>query len=203
MYARNLLSSPAGHNTTTHTQTGNAFLIAREQVTTAVDHTKPDDFRKMFRYNRLVLHSFLESLDKLPAQIVSKNVEASHKSMKDIFTHILTVYDGWLNHARKGEVSGVPESELDEAFQSMEAMRRYMKHVEAGVDTLLSELDDSMLASSIRVEWMVREHSLADALMQITIEQAHHLGEIIALLWQNDIEPPEMTWIGMQESQKV
>ncbi len=168
-----------------------------------MDCTKPDDFRKMFRYNRLVLHSFLETLNKLPAEIVSKNVEASHESMKDIFTHILTVYDGWLNHARKGEASGVPDSELDEAFQSMEAMGRYMKHVEAGVDTLLLELDDSMLASSVRVEWMERKHSLADALMQITIEQAHHLGEIIALLWQHDIEPPEMTWIGVQESQKV
>ncbi len=164
---------------------------------------KADDFRRMFSYNRLVLHSFLEALNKLPPEIVSKNLEASHKSMKDIFTHILTVYDGWLNHARKGETSGVPDSELDEAFLSMEAMRRYMNHVEAGIDALLLELNDSMLDSSVKVDWMEREHSLADAFMQVTIEQAHHLGEIIALLWQHNIEPPEMTWIGLQESQKV
>jgi uncharacterized damage-inducible protein DinB len=162
-----------------------------------------DDFRRMFSYNRLVLHSFFETLNKLPMEIASKNLEASHNSMKDIFTHILTVYDGWLNHARKGETSGVPDSELDEAYLSMEAMRRYMKHVETGVDALLQELDDQMLTLPVRVDWMEREHSLADALMQVTIEQAHHLGEIIALFWQNNIEPPEMTWIGAQETQKI
>jgi uncharacterized damage-inducible protein DinB len=161
---------------------------------------KSDDFRRIFSYNRIVLHSFFETIDKLPLEIAAKNIEASHNSIAHIFTHILTVYDGWLNHARKGVESGVPESELDEAYQSMDSMRRYMKHVEAGVDALLRQLDDAMLSTPIRVEWMEREHSLADALMQVTIEQAHHLGEIIALLWQHNIEPPEMTWIMSQES---
>jgi uncharacterized damage-inducible protein DinB len=136
-------------------------------------------------------------------EIVSKNLEASHNSMKDIFTHILTVYDGWLNHARKGETSGVPDSELNDAYHSMEAMRRYMEHVETGVDALLQELDEQMLSLPVKVDWMEKEHSLADALMQVTIEQAHHLGEIIALLWQHNIEPPEMTWIGTQETRET
>jgi uncharacterized damage-inducible protein DinB len=162
-----------------------------------------DDFRRIFRYNRQVLHSFLETLDRLPPETVSRNLEASHESMRGIFTHILTVYDGWLNHARKGESSGVPESEFDEAFQSMDAMKRYMEHVEAGVDGLLRNLSDSMLASRIKVDWFEKEQSLADVLMQVTIEQAHHLGEIIALLWQHNIEPPEMTWIGVQDSRKA
>lgn len=159
-----------------------------------------DDYRRIFKYNWAVLRAFLDTLDQLPSQLVSSNLEASHNSMKDIFTHILTVYDGWLNHARSGESSGVPESELDECYQSMENMKRYMKHVESTVDKLLEGLTDSMLVHSIKVEWMDREHSLADALMQVTLEQAHHLGEIIALLWQHNIEPPEMTWIGSQET---
>jgi uncharacterized damage-inducible protein DinB len=157
-----------------------------------------EDFRRIFKYNLQVLHSFLEALERLPSETISKNFEASHNSMKDIFTHILTVYDGWLNHARKGQASGVPEAELDEAYQSMDAMKRYMQHVETGVNALLKDLSDSMLASPVRVDWFEKEQSLTDVFMQITIEQAHHLGEIIALLWQHDIEPPEMTWIGVQ-----
>jgi uncharacterized damage-inducible protein DinB len=162
-----------------------------------------EDFRRIFKYNRWVLHSFLETLDKLPSETVSKNLGASHNSMKDIFTHILTVYDGWLNHARKGKTSGVPKSESDEAFQSMDTMKRYMEHVETGVDALLRDLSDSMLVLAIKVDWFEKEQCLADVLMQITIEQAHHLGEIISLLWQQNIEPPEMTWIGVQEIHKV
>jgi hypothetical protein len=42
---------------------------------------------------------------------------------------------------------------------------------------------------------MEGEIALRDVLMQVTFEQAHHLGEIIAILWQSNIEPPEMTWI--------
>jgi len=159
-----------------------------------------DDFRRIYTYNWRVLHAFLDTLDKLPAQLVSSNLEASHLSMKDIFTHILTVYDGLLNHARDGESSGVPESELDECFQSMENMKKYMNHVEGAVDKLLENLTDSMLGHPIRVDWREKEYSLADTLMQATLEQAHHLGEIIALLWQHNIEPPEMTWIGSQET---
>jgi uncharacterized damage-inducible protein DinB len=161
---------------------------------------KADDFRRIFSYNRLVLHSFFETVGGLPVDIVSKNLEASHNSIAGIFAHILTVYDGWLNHARNGETSGVPESELDEAYRSLDGMRRYMKHVEVGVDALLEKLDDSTLGIPVKVDWVEREHSLADALMQVTIEQAHHLGEIIALLWQHNIEPPEMTWIMTQET---
>jgi uncharacterized damage-inducible protein DinB len=163
----------------------------------------PQDFRRIFKYNLWVLHSFLETLDKLPSGTVSKNLEASHNSMRDIFTHILTVYDGWLNHAGKGETSGVPESEFDEAFQSMDTMKRYMGHVETDVDALLQDLSNSLLAFPIKVDWFEKEQNLEDVLVQITIEQAHHLGEIIALLWQCNIEPPEMTWIGVQETHRV
>lgn len=161
---------------------------------------KADDFREIFKYNRWVLHSFLQALEKLPPETVSTNVEASHGSMKDVFAHILTVYDAWLNHARKGETSGVPEDELDEAFESLDGAKHFMKHVEAGVDELLRELNDSMLTLPVKVEWMERPQPLGDALMQVTIEQAHHLGELIALLWQRNIEPPEMTWIGVHET---
>jgi len=34
--------------------------------------------------------------------------------------------------------------------------------------------------------------------MQVTFEQAHHTGEFIALFWQIDVEPPEMTWIDVR-----
>jgi hypothetical protein len=38
--------------------------------------------------------------------------------------------------------------------------------------------------------------------MQVTFEQAHHTGELIALFWQQDIEPPEMTWIDVRLAMK-
>jgi uncharacterized damage-inducible protein DinB len=36
--------------------------------------------------------------------------------------------------------------------------------------------------------------SLEECLFQSFTEQLYHLGELIALLWQENIEPPRMQW---------
>ena len=51
------------------------------------------------------------------------------------------------------------------------------------------------LSKKFTAPWLEGELGFSDILMQVTFEQAHHLGEIIALLWQVNTEPPEMTWI--------
>jgi uncharacterized damage-inducible protein DinB len=40
---------------------------------------------------------------------------------------------------------------------------------------------------SVRVE---------DVLVHLALENIHHYGELIALLWQMDVEPSHMGWIG-------
>jgi len=32
-------------------------------------------------------------------------------------------------------------------------------------------------------------------LIHVAFENVHHFGELIALLWQIDVEPPHMGWI--------
>jgi hypothetical protein len=46
---------------------------------------------------------------------------------------------------------------------------------------------DSLPSISVRVE---------DVLVHAALENIHHFGELIALLWQIDVEPPHMGWIG-------
>ncbi|MGI0130556.1 MAG: hypothetical protein ACREEC_10475, partial [Thermoplasmata archaeon] len=46
--------------------------------------------------------------------------------------------------------------------------------------------------------WMPGRYTVRDALMQTTLAQAHHLGEIIGVLSQDDVRPPEMTWIDVR-----
>jgi uncharacterized damage-inducible protein DinB len=35
-----------------------------------------------------------------------------------------------------------------------------------------------------------------DILIHAALENIHHFGELIAVLWQMDVEPPHMGWIG-------
>ena len=36
--------------------------------------------------------------------------------------------------------------------------------------------------------------SVEECLLQTFTEQLYHMGELIALLWQLNIEPPQMQW---------
>jgi uncharacterized damage-inducible protein DinB len=116
--------------------------------------------------------------------------------MKDIFHHILTVHDGWLNVTAQGASADpvMREKEFDEV-RSIDALRMYMEKIIEKEGRLLGDLKDKDLERPVQPEWKERPHSLRDALLQVTFEQAHHVGELIALFWQQDIEPPEMTWI--------
>jgi uncharacterized damage-inducible protein DinB len=155
-----------------------------------------EDFRRIFRYNEKVLNAFFDALSKLSWDIASKNCEASHYSMKNIFVHILSVYNGWINYNALGKSNEIPWAEHDyETYHSMKQVRGFMVKVMTGIDDFMKNLDDKSLSKKITAPWMEGEHELQDVLMQVTFEQAHPIGEIIALLWQANIEPPEMTWI--------
>jgi uncharacterized damage-inducible protein DinB len=154
------------------------------------------DYLRLFNYNRKVLQAFFDKLSNLPWETVSKNMESGHYSMKNTFVHILSVYNGWINHNALGKSDEIPWEEHDyDNYHSMAQIKEFMLKVLTGVDTFMKGLDDGLLSKKITAPWMEGEHELRDVLMQVTFEQAHHLGEIIALLWQANIEPPEMTWI--------
>ena len=161
------------------------------------------DFRDTYEYNWRVLRDYCETLAKLPEDELLKNREATHESLKNIFHHILSVHDGWLNVTAQGASAdpAMRERDFDEV-RTMEPLRAYMKKIIAKEKRFLAKLTDKDLDRGVQPEWKTRPHPLRDALMQVTFEQAHHTGELIALLWQIDVEPPEMTWIDVRLAMK-
>ena len=158
-----------------------------------------DDFRSIYEYNWRVLSDYCDALAKLPEAELLKNREATHESLKDIFHHILSVHDGWLNVTAQGQSADpvMREKDFDEV-RTMDPLRAYMEKIIAKEKRFLAKLTDKDLDRGVQPEWKTRPHPLRDALMQVTFEQAHHTGELIALFWQIDVEPPEMTWIDVR-----
>lgn len=74
-------------------------------------------------------------------------------------------------------------------------VERYAALVFDGIDRWSAHVGPSELSRTVRAWWMPGHYTASDALMQSTIEQAHHLGEVIGTMWQDDTEPPAMTWI--------
>ena len=167
-------------------------VVWRDMTTTA-------DLRSIYQYNWRVLRDYGEALAKLPRDELVKNREATHGSMKNIFHHILSVHDGWLNVTAQGTSAdpAMREKDFDEV-PSMDPLRAYLEKIIAKEASFLAGLKDKDLSRHVKPEWKERSHPLQDALMQVTFEQAHHIGELIALFWQIDVEPPEMTWIDVR-----
>src|SRR2546430_7373689 len=161
--------------------------------------TTAADFRSIYEYNWQVLRDYGEALAKLPREELVKNREATHGSLKNIFHHILSVHDGWLNVTAQGASAdpGMREKDFDEV-PSMAELRGYLEKIIAKEESFLAKLKEKDLDRPVQPEWKERPHPLRDALAQVTLEQAHHTGELIALLWQQDVEPPEMTWIDVR-----
>ena len=110
--------------------------------------------------------------------------------------HILNVHEAWLVAIAQGrwEVFDQP-GRRGEEVRSWKDLRAYRDRVEHGIDALLEGLTDSRLTKRVRAPWLPGVYTLEDAFLQPTIEQAHHLGEVIAVYWQKNWRPPPMTWI--------
>src|SRR5207237_9172700 len=85
------------------------------------------DFRHIFGYNWQVLRDYSEALGKLPTSELQKNREATHNSLKNIFHHLLSVHDGWLNVTAQGASAdpAVRESDVNE-FASIAGRQAYI-----------------------------------------------------------------------------
>src|SRR2546427_12533725 len=89
------------------------------------------------------------------------------------------------------------EKDFDEV-RTMEPLRAYMENIIAKEKRFLAKLTEKDLDRDVQPEWKTRPHPLSEALIQETVEQSHHTVELIALFWQIDVEPPEMTCIDVR-----
>jgi uncharacterized damage-inducible protein DinB len=151
--------------------------------------------KELRQYSSGVRRAFLEKLASLPWETVTKNREASFYSMKDILLHMIDNEDMVVS----GQILKVPDYKRArdwEEYTNMSMIREHLDEVEKKTNAYLEEADENELAR--RVNFTVRsgtfDLSVEECLMQSFTEQLYHMGELIALLWQEDIEPPRMQW---------
>jgi uncharacterized damage-inducible protein DinB len=151
--------------------------------------------RELHRYSSTVRRAFLDRLASLPWEVVTKNREASYYSMKDIMLHMIDNEDMVVN----GQILKVPDygrARDWEEYKDMPMIREHLDEVENKTEAYLEKADENELGR--RVNFTVRSGSFdlsaEECLMQSFTEQLYHMGELIALLWQENIEPPRMQW---------
>ena len=117
--------------------------------------------------------------------------------MKDILLHMIDNEDwivNWVIHGRGQEYKREKE------FVDYTDMGQIISHLDDVENKTRKYLADaSEVELKRRINFVLRsgkvfDLSVEEALFQSFTEQLYHLGEIIALLWQDNIEPPQMQW---------
>jgi uncharacterized damage-inducible protein DinB len=61
----------------------------------------------------------------------------------------------------------------------------------------LEDLDKATTRTNI--DGIRRTAKVKDVLIHVLTEELHHRGEIIAILWQMNIQPPDMGWLSVMK----
>ena len=164
----------------------------------------PKQARALFVYNRRVFDRFVRRVRVLSWRAVRRNREIGHKSIFETLVHILNVHEVWLGYIVQGRSS---DGELEVLFgdrtrhpTDWRGFQSYRQRVWRTIDAYLSRLTSAEIARPVHAFWMPGRYTVSDALAQTTFEQAHHLGEIIGVLWQDDWPSPPMTWIDVNRA---
>ena len=159
----------------------------------------PDDALAIVAYNRAVFERFARRVRRLPRREATRRRGIGHESLLETLVHILNVHEVWLAYIVRGRNSDAALQRLfDDASrhpQDWKGFDAYAARVWKEVEATASRLTTRDLDRTVSAFWMPGRYTVRDALLQTTIEEAHHLGEIIGALWQDDVRPPDMTWI--------
>ncbi len=169
----------------------------RRNVSAAPIRSRSDALR-LLEYNRAVFDRFVRRLSRFPWSEVTREREIGHRTLFATLVHILNVHEVWMAYIvrRRTRELSVLFADSTRRPKSWREFRRYEDRVWAELEGTVRGLTPRDFDRPVRAPWFpTGRYTVADALLQTTIEQAHHLGEVIGTLWQDDRAPPAMTWI--------
>jgi uncharacterized damage-inducible protein DinB len=161
----------------------------------------PEDARRIVAYDRAVFERFLRRLERLPEAELTRDRGLAHRSLRATMVHILFVWDAWVGYVIPGRIEEMRGLDPEYgATDSWARLRSQSLAVWTKVEASVAGWNERSMRRRVKAPWMPGAYTVEDALWQASFEEAHHLGEIIAALWQEDRRPPEMTWIEVSQA---
>lgn len=163
---------------------------------------------ELYEYSSRVRRRFANKLAELPWEEVTKNREASFHSMRNILVHMIDNEDWFVNWVIQGKSSEYKREKEADNYTSMNEVLDHLNQVEAKTREYLKKSEGTDEFERRRVNFVLRtsgksvDLSVEECFFQTFTEQLYHLGELIALLWQDNIEPPQMQWFSNNPRQQ-
>jgi len=156
------------------------------------------DSRKLFEYSQALRNRYLEQVASLPWAEVVESRGASFDCLRDILLHTIDAEDRLVNYVIPGRTQDWA-SRNPEEFQDIDSIRKRARDVESKAKAYFVNIKPEELEGKVelpRKGMPTISVKVEDVLIHAALENIHHFGELIALLWQMNVEPSHMGWIG-------
>ncbi|MFZ0829656.1 MAG: DinB family protein [Thermoplasmata archaeon] len=153
--------------------------------------TELDVIRELYKYNSRVRKKYLTAIWRLPQKKRYKARGASYPSMVDIFLHVLDAYRWWFRTVY-GSDPDWTDYPLGQRLTRAQAVREE-RATDRLVLGIVAKLRPGDLARTFKIPGAGsrgRRISLRVLLLHMAEEELQHRGEMNALLWQEDVDPP-------------
>jgi uncharacterized damage-inducible protein DinB len=158
-----------------------------------------ESIRRWYDYNAVARERYLATLATLPPAELTRDRGASFPTLIDILGHSLGGTTTWI--VRMSALTGEPFTPFNcPDPPSLDDLRRYDAVVRRQVAEFFSRLNDEDLDRTFVVPklppWWDEDFttSIRSTLLHVIEHDLQHRGELNALLWQIDVEPPILDW---------
>lgn len=142
------------------------------------------DVGYLFAYNRWANATVLDAVSKLPAEQFARDLQSSHRSVRDTLAHILAAEWIWLERWK-----GVSPKALliPTDFPTVESVRKRLSEVENECAEFIDGLTDESLGEAITYtntkgeQWT---YPLGQMLQHVANHSTYHRGQIATMLRQ-------------------
>ncbi len=156
-----------------------------------------NEFERMVVYHAWSRGKYLDLFSRLPWRVLTRRRGATFESIRNVHFHVLQVYAWWLaNFFGQRQLLWILRIRGNP--QSVRELRRINREIDAAALRVVRRLRPADLdrkrspprplsAPPPAREWRI---TAREALWHLIEEDFLHHGEILCMLWQDDIEPP-------------
>ena len=159
-------------------------------------HDELSAIKEWYRYNSYVRKKYLAGIEKLPSEEINRDRGASFPTFLDIIAHTLDAYNHWFSFRYQGK-SPDTSKRIRGRINSIQELKEEEKKVDSAVMNFVEalapfDLDNTFETFDESNKW---RFTLRQMLWHLVEEELQHRGELNALLWQMNIDPPITDWL--------
>ncbi len=155
------------------------------------------DLERMLAYHSWARNKYLDLFEKLPWRVLTRKRGATFESIRNVHLHVMAAYASWLvpffGQKRLRPLLRRLDEKRWDRIRSVEQLRAIDREVDSAARAVARRLgaDDFDRKKTVgRFHGVKMFATPREVLWHLVEEDFLHHGEILCMLWQDDIEPP-------------